>query len=206
MKLQRGWCFSLQASCPFGFENKESLKAIPNVATREPLPITPYAPAPSSLPSARNLGPGFFHYLPACHHDYEWITRQYLLACPIYGPAFCSPPQWHRIRAYTLVIEDQIWLKRTCYSCRDVWIPAIESPIQDDNGGGANASKGLDWDRCVLWGRDGPATRNSGNQERGGNCKLPRSNRGQLGSSGATGWSSSQAIPDFVYKRWCSYS
>jgi hypothetical protein len=59
--LQREWCFSLQASCPFGFENKESPKAIPNVATREPLPITPYAPAPSSLPSACNLGPGFFH-------------------------------------------------------------------------------------------------------------------------------------------------
>jgi hypothetical protein len=67
--LQRGWCFSLQASCPFGFENKESPKAIPNVATREPLPITPYAPAPSSLPSAHNLGPGFFHHIPACHHD-----------------------------------------------------------------------------------------------------------------------------------------
>ncbi|CAK9204906.1 unnamed protein product [Sphagnum troendelagicum] len=62
--LQRGWCFSLQASCPFGFENKESPKAIPNVATREPLLITPYAPAPSSLPSARNLGPGTYEYLP----------------------------------------------------------------------------------------------------------------------------------------------
>ncbi len=124
VKLQRGWCFSLQASCPFGFENKESPKAIPNVATREPLPITPYAPAPSSLPSARNLGPGFFHHIPACHHDNEWITQQYLLACPIYGPAFCRPPQWHGIRTYTpchwrsdMIEEDMLLMQGRMNTC-----------------------------------------------------------------------------------------
>jgi hypothetical protein len=46
------------------------------------------------------------------------------LACPIYGPAFCRPPQWHGISTYTpchwrsdMIEEDMLLMQGHMSTC-----------------------------------------------------------------------------------------
>ncbi|CAM6093039.1 unnamed protein product [Calypogeia fissa] len=60
------------SKCPFGFQGpprrdgkESSTTEAASTVIQSPLPISaPYAPAPSSSPEARNIGPGTFEYLP----------------------------------------------------------------------------------------------------------------------------------------------